>query len=198
MLYYNIVLHAKPGFCRYMPHFNVFITEPVTTGLDWFFAVFCGPGPRSLISEAFWVTSGPVRGLSPEGLRTGTGPDLEALSVYTGISVISNRRSPSHRDTKGRPEWFDTLMSYSKPGSKPQLLIGDLGLNLEYSSGTIVNLCGSVLKHEVESWGDCDWVCYAHFMREDVRERLGVRPAGWVDQGRYLPQSDVKKNEKDN
>ena len=56
MLEYNIFLRAKPGFCRYMPHFNVFITEPVTTGssLDRFFAVFCGPGPRSLISEAFW------------------------------------------------------------------------------------------------------------------------------------------------
>ena len=59
MLDYNIFLHAKPGFCRYMPHFNVFITEPVTTGLDWFFAVFCGPGPRSLISDAFWDLSGP-------------------------------------------------------------------------------------------------------------------------------------------
>ena len=54
MLDYNIVSHAKPGFCRYMPHSNVFITEPVTTGFLRFFAVFCGPGPRSLISEAFW------------------------------------------------------------------------------------------------------------------------------------------------
>ena len=112
----------------------------------------------------------------------------EWQSIYTGISVISNRRTPSHRDIKDRPEWFDTLMSYSKPGSKPRLLIGDLGLNLEYSSSTVVNLCGSVFKHEVESWGDCDRVCYAHFMREDVGERLEVRPAGWVDQGRYLPQ----------
>ena len=64
MLDYNILLHAKPGFCRYMPHFNVFITEPVTTGFFFFFfflrffAVFCGPGPRSLISEAFWDRSG--------------------------------------------------------------------------------------------------------------------------------------------
>ena len=58
MLDYNIFLYAKPGFCRYMPHFNVFITEPVMTSLDWFFAVFCGPGPRSLISEAFWDRSG--------------------------------------------------------------------------------------------------------------------------------------------
>ena len=50
-----------------MPHFNVFITEPV----------FCGPGPRSLFLTL--SGTGPVRGLIPEGLRTGTGPDLEAL-----------------------------------------------------------------------------------------------------------------------
>ena len=73
MLDYNIISHAKPGFRRYMPHFNVFITkpvvymphfnvfitEPVTTGFLHFFAVFCGPGPRSLISEAFWDRIGP-------------------------------------------------------------------------------------------------------------------------------------------
>ena len=59
MLDYNILSYAKPGFCRYMPHFNVFITEPVTTSLDQFFVVFCGPGPRSLISEAFWHRSSP-------------------------------------------------------------------------------------------------------------------------------------------
>jgi hypothetical protein len=120
----------------------------------------------------------------------------EWQSVYTGISVISNRRTPPHRDTKGRPEWFDTLLSYSKPESRPRLLIEDLGLDLEYSSGTVVLLCGSVLKHEVKSWGDGDRVCYAHFLREDVRERLGVRPAGWVDRGRYLPQSDVEEKKK--
>ena len=40
MLDYNNFSHAKPGFCRYMPHFNVFITELVTTGFLQFFAVF--------------------------------------------------------------------------------------------------------------------------------------------------------------
>jgi hypothetical protein len=69
MLDYNMFLHAMPGFCRYMPHFNVFVTGPVTTGLDRFFAVFCNPGPRSLISEAFWDR---------------TGPDLEALTILSG------------------------------------------------------------------------------------------------------------------
>jgi hypothetical protein len=48
-----------PGFCRYIPHFKVFVTGPVVTGLDRFFAVFCGPGPWSMISEAFWDRFGP-------------------------------------------------------------------------------------------------------------------------------------------
>ena len=40
-------------------------------------------------------------------------------SVYTGIAVICNRRTPLHRDGKGRPEWFDTLLNYSEPGDSP-------------------------------------------------------------------------------
>ena len=75
MLDYNIFLHTKPGSCRYMPHFNVFVTGPVMTGLDRFFAVLvCGPWFLKLSGTK------PVHGLSPEGPRTGTGLDLEALS----------------------------------------------------------------------------------------------------------------------
>lgn len=112
-------------------------------------------------------------------------------SVYTGISVISNRRTPPHRDTKGRPEWFDTLLSYSEIGTNPKLLIADLGINFDYSSGTVVGLCGTIFNHEVRSWGVGDRVCFAHFMRESVRKRLGVKPAGWVNQEIYnnIPDS---------
>jgi hypothetical protein len=116
---------------------------------------------------------------------------LEWQSVYTGIQIISNRLTPSHRDSKGRPEWFDMLANYCGSGSTPSLLVHDLGLDLEYSSGTVVGLCGTVFQHEVRGWGGGDRVCYAHFMREAVRERLEVIPAGWVDQSiykRYLPE----------
>ena len=116
-------------------------------------------------------------------------------SVYTGISVISNRITPSHRDRKGRPQWFDSLISYSDPSNGPQLLLNELGLELEYSSGTVVGLCGTVLKHEVRSWGDGDRVCYAHFMREEVRRKLGAPIAGWVNRRVYLPESDIEVTE---
>lgn len=111
----------------------------------------------------------------------------EWQSVYTGISPICNRRTPFHRDSKGRPEWFDMLSSYSDSSTSPRLLIEDLGLNLEYSSGTVVGFCGQVFKHGVESWGVGNRICYAHFMRESIRERLDGCPAGWVYRNQYLP-----------
>lgn len=110
----------------------------------------------------------------------------EWQSVYSGITVISNRVTPPHRDSKGRPEWFDTLASYCNGGSTPYLSIRDLGLKLQYSSGTVAAFCGTVLEHEVKSWGRGDRVCYAHYMRENVRERLNVPPAGWAMRSVYF------------
>lgn len=108
-------------------------------------------------------------------------------SVCTGISIISNRLTPSHRDRKGRPEWFDTLLNYSDSATSPRLLIDDMGLDLKYSSGAVVSLCGSVLTHGVKSWDMGNRICYAHFMRESVRKRLDVMPAGWVYRDIYFP-----------
>lgn len=120
----------------------------------------------------------------------------EWQSVYTGISVVSNRVTPSHRDSKGRSEWYDLLANYcdedEAAGSTPRLLIKDLGLDLRYSSGSVVGFCGSVLEHEVQSWGAGDRVCQAHFMRKSVQEHLEVAQAGWVEQNtyfQYLPKN---------
>ena len=72
-------------------------------------------------------------------------------------------------------------------GNRAQLLIEDLGLTLEYSTGTVVGFCGSILQHEVRSWGSSNRVCYAHFMQELVRKRLDVPPGGWVNYSLYNP-----------
>ena len=62
----------------------------------------------------------------------------------------------------------------------------DIGLDLQYSTDTVVGLCGSILKHGVSSWGRAERVCYAHFMRESVRNRLDVPAAGWVMRETYV------------
>jgi hypothetical protein len=116
-------------------------------------------------------------------------------SVYTGVSVISNRVTPSHRDSRGRAEWFDTLISYSDPRVTPRLLIEDIGLDLEYRSGAVISFCRTLLKHRVDSWGHGDRVCYAHFMREEVRKRLDVTAAGWLYQSRYNSGLDMGEKE---
>jgi hypothetical protein len=108
-------------------------------------------------------------------------------SVFSGINMIANRITQPHRDSKGRAEWYDLLANYvdEDGGATPQFLIQDIGVNLEYSSGTVVGFHGSIFKHEVRSWGAGDRVCLAHFMREAVRNRLDVPPAGWVEQSSY-------------
>ena len=108
-------------------------------------------------------------------------------SVYTWILAISNRKTSPHHDSKGRPEWYDILLSYSGSCARPQLLIKDVGLDLKYSSGSVVGFCGSIFEHEVSSWGIGDRACYAHFMRESVRKRLDAPLAGWVNKNIYLP-----------
>ena len=70
-----------------------------------------------------------------------------------------------------------------------------MGLDLEYSSGTVIGFCGSVLKHGVEEWGMGDRICYAHFMRESVRDRLDIASPGWVYREQYLPVQHGKKGE---
>jgi hypothetical protein len=110
-------------------------------------------------------------------------------SVCTAIQIISNRVTPAHRDRRGRPEWYDILLNYSGREGTPRFLVKDLGMDLEYSSGTVIGFCGSIFEHEVGSWGVSDRVCYAHFFRESVRKRLDVPPAGWVNQGIYLPEA---------
>ena len=89
----------------------------------------------------------------------------EWQSVYTGINIISNWVTPAHKDSKERAQLYDLLTNYchqdEAAGSTPRLLIKDLGLDLRYSSGTVVGFCRSVFQHEVASWGARDRVCQA-------------------------------------
>jgi hypothetical protein len=109
-------------------------------------------------------------------------------SVYSGIQVISNRATPDHRD-KSRPCWYDLLVSLGH-GRTTDLILKELGLELAYGPGTVVGLCGTVFEHSVTSSGTGDRVCYAHFMRESVLERLGCPLADWVFARDYSHSSE--------
>ena len=103
-------------------------------------------------------------------------------TTFSALSLISNRSSPLHRDTKSRQDWYDLLVSF---GTYPDatLHLPGLGLQFPYRSGTIAAFSGSLLRHGVSDH-DADRVCVAYYMREKVHERLCVPMAGWMTTGR--------------
>ncbi|RDB19742.1 hypothetical protein Hypma_013175 [Hypsizygus marmoreus] len=122
-------------------------------------------------------------------------PDTQSVartwtSVFSGIAVIANRVTPKHIDRFGAAPWYDSLASVGT-FSKATLDLPGLGISLSYAPGTVVNLCGNVIEHEVKRWGSDDRVCYAHFMRRAVFDRFGVASAAWVKQVDYDGLADA-------
>jgi len=99
-------------------------------------------------------------------------------SVFSGVSVISNRNSPLHRDWNSRSHWYDmvaTLGSYQNC----KLELPGVGISLEYGPGTVVGLAGNVLQHAVRRF-DGDRVCYAYFMRDNVHAWAKIPARNWM------------------
>jgi len=105
-------------------------------------------------------------------------------SVFSGISVISNRKTIAHRDQGGWPACFDILLACGDY-SDAKFELPDVGGRFLYTPGTVVAVCGKVLRHAVYGWRGGDRVCYAHFMRDNVHNRLGVKRSGWSSLHRY-------------
>ena len=99
-------------------------------------------------------------------------------SPYTGISVISNRATLSHVDGKGHKRWYDILLGFGTYTSA-SLRLPDISAELDYLPGTVIAINGKFLRHEVTSWIGGDRICYAHFMRKEVLDRLGVSIPSW-------------------
>ena len=55
-----------------------------------------------------------------------------AICFYRYSNHI-NQLTPSHRDRKGRPEWYDLLINYSDIKAIPELFIEDIGLKCQNS-----------------------------------------------------------------
>jgi Oxygenase domain of the 2OGFeDO superfamily len=99
-------------------------------------------------------------------------------SVFSGVSVISNRNSPPHRDGNSRPHWYDLLVTLGRYRNCKLKLPG-IGISLDYGPGTVVGLSGSVLEHEVPIFEGYR-VCYAYFMRDNVFEWAKVPAGHWM------------------
>jgi hypothetical protein len=99
-------------------------------------------------------------------------------SVFSGVSVISNRITPAHRDLQSRHHWYDLLAALGSYRNCNLELPG-LGLSLEYGPGAVIGLSGMMLEHEVPKFVG-DRICYAYFMRDKVHEWAHVPGGTWM------------------
>lgn len=100
-------------------------------------------------------------------------------SIFSGISVISNRETPPHLDNKGYDPAFDALLT-GGTYTEAWLTLDDIGGEFLYNPGTCVIVNGKVFKHGVKDWDKGDRVCYAHFVRDDVHAFAGCERAPWL------------------
>jgi len=111
-------------------------------------------------------------------------------SIFSGFSLIVNRRTPFHRDTGASPTYFDLLIS-GGTHSDCRLELPDLGSTLSYAPGTGVFVTGRVLRHGVSSWSGGERICLAQFMKDAVQDRLGQPRPGWTNIDDFLEMALV-------
>lgn len=110
-------------------------------------------------------------------------------SFFSGIEVISNRVTPIHRDSKSAPPVYDFLVS-AGTHTNAWLDLPDVKARLLYNPCTVVAVCGKVLRHGVESWEGGERLCFAHFIRDAVHDRLQLPRPEWVTIRAYMACMD--------
>ena len=95
-------------------------------------------------------------------------------SIWVGVAVIPNRRTPRHRDKDATHSWYDLLFSGGN----------HTGASLDIEEvGALV--CGKLLSHAVNQW-EGERLCLAYYMRRMVHDRLGIFEPSWNTRGRYV------------
>jgi hypothetical protein len=102
----------------------------------------------------------------------------------TGIGVIVNRKTPFHRDKGGNSAMYDFLVAAGTYKSC-FLELPDVDGFLEYNPGTVVAICGKVLKHGVTHWEGGERICYPFYCRDNVFHRLQLHRTDWPHLSRY-------------
>ncbi|KAG2100177.1 uncharacterized protein F5147DRAFT_777084 [Suillus discolor] len=87
-------------------------------------------------------------------------------SIYMGVAIMCNRKSPSHRDPKCPPEGFDILTCIGGYGHGIMQLT-NLGIELAYDPRVMVGYSGWLVRHGVQV-AEGDRIIWAWFMRDSV------------------------------
>jgi len=101
---------------------------------------------------------------------------------FSGIAIISNRSTPLHRDTGGRPQWLDFLIAVGEY-EHGRFEVPGLGLRFKYNAGMAIAFSGKIFQHGANCVGNR--ACIAFYMRDLVLDRLGLPVGTWLDTSQY-------------
>lgn len=110
-------------------------------------------------------------------------------SFFSGIEVIANRMTPIHRDAHAAPPVYDFLVS-AGTHTEAWLDLPDVNARVEYKPCTVIAVCGKALRHGVAGWVGGERICIAHFIRDNVHNRLQLPRPDWVSIAPYLAFMD--------
>ncbi|KAG0698585.1 hypothetical protein DFH29DRAFT_772009, partial [Suillus ampliporus] len=94
-------------------------------------------------------------------------------SIFSGLEIIANRVTFSHRDGGGSPSLLDLLVSLGR-NHHATFALPDVQAELDYFPGAMVYISGRVLEHSVCPWLNGERLAIAHFMKDAVHDRVGV------------------------
>lgn len=105
-------------------------------------------------------------------------------SVFTAMTLITNRESPLHRDPKTNIRWFDLMLSVGDY-EEAVLELSTFGIRFLYNSGSVCFLSGKLVRHGVSA-ANGTRICYVYYMRESMHKFYSVKLTKWVEYDRVL------------
>lgn len=111
-------------------------------------------------------------------------------SAFSAVQLIFNRETPRHRDTGSWSTLYDIVVSIG-PYSNAEFEFSNAGILCAYPPGTVIALCGKVLRHAVSSFTG-ERICYAYFMRESTLAYAGVKFPHWMERGQYIDENEYE------
>ncbi|KIJ63239.1 hypothetical protein HYDPIDRAFT_92670 [Hydnomerulius pinastri MD-312] len=100
-------------------------------------------------------------------------------TLFTAISVMYNRETPFHRDSKSAPQWYDLFLSVSSY-TDAILELPTLGIRAHYMPGTATLFSGLLLRHGVSPVNQGDCIGYVFYMRPSVFHFASISLGKWV------------------
>jgi hypothetical protein len=121
-------------------------------------------------------------------------------SLFSSITVISNRKTVSHRDSRGWASCYDLLL-VGGDYDHSTLDVPDLNAKFVYNPGTVIAISGKVLHNSINGWQGGEQLCLAYYMQNNVHHQLVVQQTLWPwlrDYMKFMSPGFVYQSTQDN